>query len=99
MIQGNVSMKRERPAGVCTRCHTPVFGLENVRYRCGRVGNAGRCEGEREPRINLTDWTECPVCDASTEIAGCARCDGAGWIDVRDNPRLRAEIESERKAN
>jgi hypothetical protein len=42
------------------------------------------------------DWEECPWC--SGRDYNCPHCAGTGWILVRDQPKLRQEIQAKRSS-
>jgi hypothetical protein len=46
---------------------------------------------------SIRDWEECPWCSGKDQ--NCPRCGGTGWILVRDQPKLRQEVQAKRSSN
>ena len=44
----------------------------------------------------LGDWEECPWCSGKDD--NCPHCTGTGWILVRDQPKVRHEIQARRRS-
>lgn len=45
---------------------------------------------------SIQDWEECPWCSGKDQ--NCPRCGGTGWILVRDQPKLRQEVQAKRSS-
>lgn len=78
--------KRERPVGICARCHKPVRSFEQIGKKCEKPLPFGKkCPGVIRTAIGLQEWSECPSCRGTglTDGTDCLRCDGEGWIYVR----------------
>ena len=83
--------KRERPVGICPRCHTIVRDFDLIRKKCAKPLPFGaKCPGVIRSALAADEWTECPDCGASGRIDDniCTQCDGEGWL--YDKRRLRA---------
>lgn len=84
------SGKRERPVGVCLRCHAVVRAFDRIGKKCLKPLPFGaKCPGIIRSALAADEWTECPACSASGRIddSVCTRCDGEGWLyDSRRRP-------------
>ena len=77
--------KRERPVGICPRCHAVIRAFDQLRKKCARHFSAclrGKCPGVIRSALAADEWTECPDCRATGRQDGgvCARCNGEGWL-------------------
>jgi DnaJ-class molecular chaperone len=83
--------KRERPVGICPRCHTIIRTFDRIGQKCAKPLQFGaKCPGVIRSALAADEWTECPDCGASGHVDGgiCARCQGEGWL--YDKRRLSA---------
>jgi DnaJ-class molecular chaperone len=84
-----MTAQKPRPVAVCTRCGAVSDSATLINGCCGnRVGNQ-QCTGVIGSATNANDWDECPSCAGSgtTDAKRCGRCDGSGWLFVRDRRR------------
>jgi hypothetical protein len=83
--------KRERPVGICPRCHMVVRTFDQIGQKCAKPLLYGaKCPGVLRSALAVDEWMECPDCSAAGRIddSACARCDGEGWL--YDKRRLGA---------
>jgi DnaJ-class molecular chaperone len=74
--------KRERPVGICARCHKPVRSFDLIGKKCEKPLPYGKkCPGVIRTAIRSQEWSECPSCLGTGLIDGvpCPHCDGEGW--------------------
>jgi DnaJ-class molecular chaperone len=84
--------RRDRPIGICPRCHAVVRAFDQLGKKCARLTASGsKCPGLIRSAVGLDEWTECPDCGATgrTDDNICARCNGEGWL--YDTRRLIVE--------
>jgi len=75
--------RRERPVGICPRCHTVTRAFDRLGAKCGRpLASGGKCPGVIRSALAVDEWTECPDCHATGRRDGevCSRCHGEGWL-------------------
>jgi DnaJ-class molecular chaperone len=75
--------KRERPVGLCPRCHAVVRAFDRIGKKCTKPLPFGaKCAGVIRSAIAADEWTECTVCGARGRIddSVCTGCDGDGWL-------------------
>lgn len=75
--------KRQRPVGICPRCHTVVRTFDRIGQKCAKPLPFGaKCPGVLRSALAADEWTECPDCGATGRIddSACTRCDGEGWL-------------------
>jgi DnaJ-class molecular chaperone len=83
--------KRERPVGICPRCHTIIRAFDRIGKKCAKPLQFGaKCPGVIRSALTADEWTECSACGASGYIDDsiCTRCQGEGWL--YDKRRLTA---------
>jgi hypothetical protein len=82
--------KRKKPVTFRTKCGTVGYNIGAANGRCGQMSNRKRCTDGISSALNENDWVECPACIAEGSKDGktCMRCDGSGWMLVRDLPWL-----------
>jgi DnaJ-class molecular chaperone len=83
--------KRERPVGICPRCHTIIRTLDRIGQKCAKPLPFGaKCPGVIRSALASDEWTQCSGCGGSGRIdeSVCTRCDGEGWL--YDKRRLSA---------
>lgn len=88
---GLSTAQRERPVGVCPRCHAVVRAFGQIGKKCAKPLPFGaKCPSVIRSALEADEWTECPDCGATGRIDAsvCPRCEGEGWL--YDNRRLRA---------
>jgi hypothetical protein len=84
-----VTAQKPRPVAVCTRCRAVSYSANLINGRCGQMAGNKQCIGVIGNAMNDTDWDECPAC-AGSGMKGatrCGRCDGSGWLHIRDRHR------------
>lgn len=82
-------VKRDRPVGICPRCHAVVRLYEKIGRKCARPLVVGaKCPGLIRSALAVDEWTECSDCGATGRLEGhiCRQCNGEGWL--YDNRRL-----------
>jgi hypothetical protein len=58
--------RRERPVGICPRCHAIVRVLDQLGKKCVRPLAFGtRCPAVIRSALSADEWTECPNCRAT----------------------------------
>lgn len=83
--------KRERPVGICPRCHAIARAFDRIGQKCAKPLPFGaKCPGVIRSALAVDEWTECPDCRASgrADHGVCTRCEGEGWL--YDKRRLGA---------
>jgi len=84
-------VKRDRPVGICPRCHTVTRSFEKIRKKCEKpLAFGAKCPGVIKSALAADEWTECPDCGASgrSNDGICARCHGEGWLYGQGHPAL-----------
>jgi hypothetical protein len=81
--------KRPKPVALCTICGASSYDATLINGECGRMVGAERCSGTNKREMRKTDWKECTVCSATglVRTGTCERCDGVGWLFVREHRR------------
>ena len=75
--------KRERPVGICPRCHRVVRAFDQISKKCAKPLPFGaKCPGVIRTALMADEWIECPDCGATGRIDSrvCTRCNGEGWL-------------------
>ena len=75
--------RRDRPVGICPRCHAVISAFDQLGKKCARPRAAGtKCPGIIRSALAADEWTECPHCRATgrTDGSACTRCSGEGWL-------------------
>jgi DnaJ-class molecular chaperone len=75
--------RRERPVGICPRCHTIIRTFDQIGKKCARpLASGAKCPGVIRSALAADEWTECPDCRATGRRNGgvCSRCNGEGWL-------------------
>jgi DnaJ-class molecular chaperone len=75
--------RRERPVGICPRCHTIVRSFDQIGKKCTRpLASGAKCPGVIRSALAADEWTECADCHATGRQDGgvCSRCNGEGWL-------------------
>lgn len=83
-------LERERPVGICARCHRVARSFDEIGKKCARPLPAGKkCPGIIRTAIDADQWSLCQACLGSGHLdeTTCERCGGEGWIYVRLPPR------------
>ncbi len=76
-------LRRDRPLGICPRCHAVVRTFEQIGKKCARqLVSGARCPGVLRSALPADEWTECPNCHATgrADDSVCTRCNGEGWL-------------------
>jgi hypothetical protein len=88
-------MEKPLPVTSCTVCGKAGYNISLTNVQCEQRFNGKRCRGVNQSAIAIYDWAECPICNGTgcnlTPWTGpanenCVRCNGAGWLFVRDDP-------------
>ena len=87
-------MEKPLPITSCTVCGKAGYNISLTNVQCGQRFNGKRRRGVNESAIALYDWAKCPKCNGhgcnltpwTAPGKACVRCDGAGWLFVRDDP-------------
>ena len=90
-------MEKPLPVTSCTVCGKAEYNISLTNVQCRRTVNGKRCRGVNQSAIALYDWAKCPKCNGhgcnlspwTGPGKACIRCDGAGWLFVRDDPYRR----------
>ena len=80
---GLSAAKRERPVGICPRCHVVVRAFDQIGKKCAKPLPFGaKCPGVIRSALAADEWTECPDCGASGRINSgvCTQCEGECWL-------------------
>lgn len=75
--------RRDRPIGICPRCHAVVRAFDLLDKKCTRpLASGTKCPGLIRSALGTDEWTECPDCRATGYVhdSVCARCNGEGWL-------------------
>ena len=86
---GQKTGQKPQPVAVCTRCGAVSYSTEMINGQCAQVTVGKRCTGVIGSAPSKTDWEPCPACLATghRNEKRCGRCDGAGWLYVRNRKR------------
>jgi DnaJ-class molecular chaperone len=79
-------IERDRPVGICARCHRVVRSFEEIGKKCARPLPAEKkCPGIIRTAIDADQSSQCPPCLGSGRIDDniCEKCSGEGWVYVR----------------
>jgi DnaJ-class molecular chaperone len=99
-------MEKPLPVTSCTVCGKAGYNISLTNVQCEQSFNGKRCRGVNQSAIAIYDWARCPTCNGTgwnlTPWTGpasdkCVRCDGAGWLFVRDNPMTKKKITKRRR--
>jgi DnaJ-class molecular chaperone len=76
-------IRRDRPVGICPRCHAVVRAFDRLGKKCARpLASGAKCPGVIRSALAADEWSECPNCHATgrTNDNICMRCSGEGWL-------------------
>lgn len=98
-------VEKPPPVTSCTVCGKAGYNISLTNVQCEQRFNGKRCQGVNRSAIGIYDWAKCPKCDGHggnltprTRLCKkCVRCDGAGWLFVRDNPIMTERKITERR--
>ena len=73
-------VKKPKPLGACSVCHTPTDHHEALNQRCQRIVYGRRCPGTFKSDLSYV-WDECESCKGVGKVGTqvCAECSGFGW--------------------
>jgi hypothetical protein len=98
---GLSAAKRDRPVGICPRCHVVVRVFDQIGKKCAKPLPFGaKCPGVIRSALAADEWTECPDCGASGRINSgvCTQCEGECWLSEHVMPSAGSPIMRERAA-
>lgn len=75
--------RRERPVGICPRCHTIIRTFDQIGKKCAKpLASGAKCPGVIRSALAADEWTECADCRATgrRDSGVCSRCSGEGWL-------------------
>ena len=75
--------RRERPVGICPRCHAVIRMFDQIGRKCARpLAPSGKCPGVIRSALAADEWIECANCHATGRANSgvCIRCNGEGWL-------------------
>lgn len=75
--------RRDRPVGICPRCHAVIRAFDQLGKKCARpLASGAKCPGVIRSALAADEWTQCPDCRATGRADGgvCRQCNGEGWL-------------------
>ena len=98
-------MEKPLPVTSCTVCGKAGYNVSLTNVQCAQRFKGKRCRGVNQSAIAIYDWAKCQTCNGtgctSTPWTGlgenCVRCDGAGWLFVRDDSMRKGKMTKRRQ--
>src|SRR6266436_6244237 len=98
-------MEKPLPVTSCTLCGKAGYNISLTNVQCEQRFNGKRCRGVNQSAIAIHDWAKCPTCNGQGNLTpwtgldeNCVRCDGAGWLFVRDDRMPKGKMPKRHQA-